>query len=168
MRKNLFNDFFGIDDTEIESLVKNASRYFNRLVNEIDDNEDDKKETYSKYSEKQYKDGKLVKKDETEYVNGKCTKDEHIDMTKSIGSEKADKKIEVKVGDKCDCSKETFNCDKVDCNENSSVYNTKYEALVSEIEGLHNRINEMDLEISAKREENRRLKEIIDNIKNCF
>lgn len=179
----LLKDIFGLNDTEIEKVIENATDWVVDIVNDIIK---EKKPT-SYFSDKKYvyTDGELTKKYEKEYVNGKCIKNDEFDSTKVID----------------DNNKQTCACN---CNENNSCCKTKShdkkkqdcittkdvkERALNKIKAqdkiiatlqesnkkLKGQINEMTTYIDGLNDkikkcemEKAELKAIVDNIKKCF
>lgn len=148
MSKDLFGLLFNSDEDELIGLFNGMSRYFG----DTDDKSDKKcDKTYSRLYGAEYVDGKMVRKDDTEYVDGKCTKDEHVDLSRSV-SDKSRKEIQKPV---CPCDKKDESDDR-------------YDKLSSKVDTLNSRIEELEVSLAEKKEENARLREMLNKIKDCF
>lgn len=154
MRKDLIKDLFGISDTVFEKVVENVKEALNNLECDVPECDDDNlSESYFSSSKKEYNNGKLVKKSEKEYINGECTKDEEFDITKSLG-----------------CDKEEP-CKDGECKRHNKMRHRLFE----ENKELKRQINEMTQYIDTLNDtikdltnENKRLEEMVNNVKKCF
>lgn len=154
MKKDLIRSLFSMDDEMLTKLINSAAKVAKELEEEFDTDvkNDDKSESYFHSSEKEYDNGKLVKKREKEFVNGECTKDENFDATKVISDE----------------PKETRNCR---LHRNSHLYHrlkAENDALKNQIEDMTHYIDSLNDKIKELNAENDNLSQIVNNVKRCF
>lgn len=160
MTKDFIRDLFGMNNEEFSNLVENATKLVKKFEEELDVNENDNKdddddvsaESYFHSFLKEYDNGKLVKKNEKEFVNGECTKDEEFDATKAID----------------ESPKDRHNCRS---HRNSHVYHRlkmENETLKNQIEDMTHYIDSLNGKIKELNAENESLSQIVDNVKRCF
>ena len=152
----LNNEFFGDYKKVIDE--------FNRMVKENDDY------TYYKKSET-HVDGELVSKDEEEWKNGKCVKNEHYRSGKALGCT-CDKK--------CDDKSESCDKPKIEVEYNVEIDDAEElqkenERLKDKVDSLRKCVNSLSCDaeknhskIKKLKEENESLKELISKLSNGF
>lgn len=158
MTKDLIRSLFSMNDDELLKLVENATKIVKKLEEDINtdvnDDEDEKTESYFHSTAKEYNNGNLVKKSEKEYVNGECTKDEEFDATKEISYDGA--KDEEK---HCKCAHKSRLYHKLKM-ENDSL-KSQIDDMTHYIDSLNDRIKELDAE-------NEKLSQTVNKVKSCF
>lgn len=154
MTKDFIKSFFSMDNNEFLKLIENASKIVKKLEEELDETKvNDNTESYYHSSEKEYNNGKLVKKSEKEYVNGECTKDDEFDCTKRL--------------------EDSSNTENGDCKCSHKIH--LYHQMKEENEALKKQVNDMAQYIDALNDtikelntENNELSKIVNNVKKCF
>lgn len=146
MDKNELMQLFGLTEQDFDKVVGSASELITKLVNEAMKNE----ETNSYFNTKgyEYKNGKLKKKFEKEYVNGECVKDTNYDAGKH------------------NLTTNRQNINKLQCEiEELKAANENYRKQIGEmttyIDGLNDKTKKLTFE-------NAELKSVLDNIKSAF
>lgn len=168
MAKNLFRDIFGFTETEVNKMVDSAHEWIEEIVNEAMKNE--KTSTYFNTKGCLFNDGKLAEKYEKEYVNGKCTKDEHYEAPKTI---------EDNTGDGCENSECRNDLKKMRRNasllKKVKLQSTRICELTKENNALMSQINDMASYIDGLNDkikkaelEKAELKAKLDKVKSCL
>lgn len=168
MAKNLFRDIFGFSDTEIEKMINGASEWVEDIINEAMKNE--KTKSYFKTKGCLFNDGKLTEKYEKEYVNGKCTKDEHYEAPKTIEDNTTDECENSECRN--DLKKMSRNASLVkkvklqsarisELTEENNALMSQIKDMTSYIDGLNDKIKKAELEKAE-------LKAKLDKVKSCL
>ena len=154
MTKDLIRSLFSMDDEMLTKLINGVAKATKELEKEFnaDVNNDEDAESYFHSLEKEYDNGKLVKKHEKEVVNGECTKEENFDATKAISDEPKEK---------CNCR----------LHRNHHLYHRlkdENDTLKKQIEDMTQYIDSLNDKIKELNAENDSLSQIVDNVKRCF
>lgn len=157
MIENLLQECFGLTKSDSENVVKDASK----LLQEMIDEAIEKKCDYFNAKGFYYDNGELKEKCEKEFVNGKCTKDEHYSVNDK------DLKKDVLSTEKCLRNNRNVLARKKKDKENEELRkeNENLRAQIQEmttyIDGVNDKIKKLEIEKS-------KLNSILDNIKNAF
>lgn len=176
MGKNYVENFWTNQD-QINEFMNYLSELMDCFTKES--KEENAEKSFVSKSGCKYKDGKLVKKYEKEYVNGKCVKDKEYTskgtdtVVKKACIEKAEDKP-TSAENTIDTKKMSFEVYKAIVGRNEELVKEN-DILQSDKMSLHNQINEMthfidelNDKIKKLEESNNRLNSIINNVKNCF
>lgn len=158
--RRIFKEFFDMDDAEFDKAIERTAnlveKAFGFSLNE-DDEKDEKtgsRNSYAKLSGRRYEDGELCEKYDKEFVNGKCTKDEHYSKAVDEGDKKSSLESEAS-------KEETSGNENNGCTEKIAELNQRIDEMTHYIDGLNDKIKSLSVE-------NEKLHSVIDNIKNCF
>lgn len=158
MVKDILQEFFGLTESDSKDVVKSTSEWVEELVNEaIKKNSD-----YFSTKGYRYDNGKLTEKYEKEYVDGKCTKDEHYSVDTSKNENKT-----VENGEKCLCDSRIFLERQKNDNEleelrkENNALRSQIAEMTTYIDGINDKIKKIELEKAE-------LQSVVDRIKNCL
>lgn len=158
MVKDILQDFFGLTESDSKDVAKSASEWVEELVNEAINKNCD----YFSTKGYRYDNGKLTEKYEKEYVDGKCTKDEHY----SVDTSKKENKS-VANGEKClrdskiFLAKQKKDKELEELRKENATLRSQIAEMTTYIDGVNDKIKKAELEKAE-------LQSVVDRIKNCL
>lgn len=171
MYMEMFEKVFNLNEISFDKLFEEIMKLYEKNVNA-----ENEKKSYFNSKGFKYQNGELVDGFEKECVNGKCVKDEHFNKEyKALTENKADvdnkKSCCEKLSDAC--------CDEKKVSDPAAEFTDKiYEemAMLSERNKIYEKqlkdmkryIDVLDHNIKVLQDENDSLRNVINNIKNCF
>lgn len=171
MYMEMFEKVFNLNEISFDKLFEEIMKLYEKNVNA-----ENEKKSYFNSKGFKYQNGELVDGFEKECVNGKCVKDEHFNKEhKALTENKADvdnkKSCCEKLSDAC--------CDEKKVSDPDAEFTDKiYEemAMLSERNKIYEKqlkdmkrfIDVLDHNIKVLQDENNSLRNVINNIKNCF
>lgn len=171
MYMEMFEKVFNLNEISFDNLFEEIMKLYEKNVNA-----ENEKKSYFNSKGFKYQNGELVDGFEKECVNGKCVKDEHFNKEhKALTENKADvdnkKSCCEKLSDAC--------CDEKKVSDPAAEFTDKiYEemAMLSERNKIYEKqlkdmkrfIDVLDHNIKVLQDENNSLRNVINNIKNCF
>lgn len=195
MRKNFWNELFnGITTEDLDVVFEESKKFFNKVMEELNDensNEEEKKigddedeveveiHDYESMSGARYEDGELVHKYDKEYVDGKCVKNEEFNALEGTTTSTA-----TTLDDKSnnDENENTFKCHrnkqyrlrkegekKIDeLTKLNEAYKEQMNEMVRHIDNLNDEVKSLKDKLATAIGENTRLTNKIDVIKGMF
>lgn len=154
MRKDELMDLFGLTKQDVDKIVDSASEWISDIVNEALKN--DKTKSYFSTKGCGYENGKLTRKFEKEFVDGKCVKDVSYDANKETPTLSGSHKVE-RMSNTIRGLEKKQNDLKTEC-EN---YRKQIGEMTTYIDGLNDKIKKLEIEKAE-------LKATIDNIKKAL
>lgn len=171
MYMEMFEKVFNLNEISFDKLFEEIMKLYEKNVNA-----ENEKKSYFNSKGFKYQNGELVDGFEKECVNGKCVKDETFNKEhKALTENKADvdnkKSCCEKLSDAC--------CDEKKVSDPVAEFTEKfYEemAMLSERNKIYEKqlkdmkrfIDVLDHNIKVLQDENNSLRNVINNIKNCF
>lgn len=158
MYMEMFEKVFNLNEISFDKLFEEIMKLYEKNVNA-----ESEKKSYFKTNGVKRQNGEVVDSFEKEYVNGKCVKDETFNKEhKALTENKADvdnkKSCCEKLSDTC--------CDEKKVSDPAAEFTDKiYE---KQLKDMKRYIDVLEHNIKVLQNENDSLRNVINNIKNCF